>query len=130
MFEKDAEEYVSKDTWLFEAAREDAKYHFQKGAEFGYNKAKEELKQENARLKESCDSLQELVTYYQTNFCQEGVVLEKEKEKELEIREDRLCEYCDQYKSFPNGKRCRTCDDGSKWKRGQYGERRYQRRNL
>ena len=41
MFEKDAEEYVNKDTWLYESAREDAKCHFQKGAEFGYNKAKE-----------------------------------------------------------------------------------------
>lgn len=38
--------------------------------------------------------------------------------KEYEIREDRLCEHCDEYKSFPDGKRCRTCDDGSKWKRG------------
>ena len=41
MFEKDAEEYVNKDTWLYESAREDAKYHFQKGAEYGYNKANE-----------------------------------------------------------------------------------------
>ena len=31
----------------------------------------EELEKENARLKEKCNSLQELVTYYQTNFCQE-----------------------------------------------------------
>lgn len=37
--------------------------------------------------------------------------------KELEVREDRLCEYCDQYKSCPDGKRCHTCDNGSKWKR-------------
>lgn len=44
MFEKEAEEYVNKDTWLFESAKQDAKYHFQKGAEFGYNKAKEEWK--------------------------------------------------------------------------------------
>ena len=41
MFEKAAEEYVNKDTWLFETARQDAKYHFQQGAEFGYNKANE-----------------------------------------------------------------------------------------
>ena len=41
MFEKDSEEYVNKDTWLFESAKQDAKYHFQKGAEFGYNKANE-----------------------------------------------------------------------------------------
>ncbi|MBR6081237.1 MAG: hypothetical protein IKP60_13930 [Treponema sp.] len=41
MFEKEAEEYVNKDTWLFEIARQDAKYHFQQGAEFGYNKANE-----------------------------------------------------------------------------------------
>lgn len=39
--------------------------------------------------------------------------------KELEISEDRLCEHCDQYKSFPDGKRCRSCDNGSKWKRGK-----------
>ena len=37
--------------------------------------------------------------------------------KEYEIREDRLCEHCDQYKCCPDGKRCRTCDDGSNWKR-------------
>ena len=37
--------------------------------------------------------------------------------KEQEIQEDRLCEHCDQYKSYPNG-RCRICDNGSKWKRG------------
>lgn len=43
MFEKDAEEYVNKDAWLFETARQDAKHHFQKGAEFGYNKGKMEL---------------------------------------------------------------------------------------
>ena len=30
-----------------------------------------ELEKENAELKENCNSLQELVTYYQTNFCQE-----------------------------------------------------------
>lgn len=41
-----------------------------------------------------------------------------EKELEAQIREDRLCEHCDQYKSYPDGKRCRTCDNGSKWKRG------------
>ena len=41
MFEKESEEYVNKDTWLYETAREDAKHHFQKGAEFGYNKANE-----------------------------------------------------------------------------------------
>ena len=29
------------------------------------------LQKENAELKENCNSLQELVTYYQTNFCQE-----------------------------------------------------------
>lgn len=31
-----------------------------------------ELEKENAELKEKCNSLQGLVTYYQTNFCQEG----------------------------------------------------------
>ena len=41
MFEKDSEDYVNKDTWLFETAKQDAKYHFQQGAEFGYNKANE-----------------------------------------------------------------------------------------
>ena len=30
-----------------------------------------DLEKENAELKENCNSLQELVTYYQTNFCQE-----------------------------------------------------------
>ena len=29
------------------------------------------LEKENAELKEKCNSLQGLVTYYQTNFCQE-----------------------------------------------------------
>lgn len=33
--------------------------------------------------------------------------------------EDRLCEYCEQYKSCPDGKHCRTCDNGSKWKRSK-----------
>ena len=42
--------------------------------------------------------------------------------KELEIQEDKLCEYCDQYKYYPDGKRCRTCDNGSKWKRRQKNE--------
>lgn len=37
--------------------------------------------------------------------------------KELYVCEDRLCVHCDEYKSFPDGKRCRTCDNGSKWKR-------------
>ena len=50
MFEKEAEEYVNKDTWLFETARQDAKYHFQQGAEFGYNKAKEEIQAQDYSL--------------------------------------------------------------------------------
>lgn len=36
-----------------------------------FNKNIEILEKENAELKEKCNSLQELVTYYQTNFCQE-----------------------------------------------------------
>ncbi len=36
------------------------------------NKKRLDLQKENAELKEKCNSLQELVTYYQTNFCQEG----------------------------------------------------------
>lgn len=39
--------------------------------------------------------------------------------KELEIHEERLCEHCDQYKSCPDGKRCHTCDNGSKWRRNK-----------
>ena len=38
----------------------------------GKDTAIQDLQKENARLKEKCNELQELVTYYQTNFCQEG----------------------------------------------------------
>ena len=34
-------------------------------------KVEKQLRNENEKLKEKCNSLQELVTYYQTNFCQE-----------------------------------------------------------
>lgn len=36
-----------------------------------YLDATKELQKENEKLKEKCNSLQGLVTYYQTNFCQE-----------------------------------------------------------
>ena len=38
----------------------------------GATEVTKKLQEENARIKEKCNSLQELVTYYQTNFCQEG----------------------------------------------------------
>ena len=41
MFEKEAEETVDKSTWLFPQSKELAKDFWQKGAEFGYNKANE-----------------------------------------------------------------------------------------
>ena len=41
MFEKEAEETVDKSTWLFPQSKELAKDFWQKGAEFGFNKANE-----------------------------------------------------------------------------------------
>lgn len=46
----------------------------------------EELKKENVRLKENCNELQELVTYYQTNFCQEQNNKEVDDDKERNAR--------------------------------------------
>lgn len=41
MFEKEAEETVNKSNWLHPQTKELAKDFWQKGAEFGYNKANE-----------------------------------------------------------------------------------------
>ena len=73
MFEKEAEEYE----FLVEPnyAEHPRVQAFKDGAEYGYNKAKEEnaeLEEKYTTLQEKCNSLQELVNYYQTNFCQEG----------------------------------------------------------
>ena len=43
MFEKESEETVDKSTWLFPQSKELARDFWKQGAEFGYNKAKEEL---------------------------------------------------------------------------------------
>ena len=51
MFEKEAEEYAD---WFWGASPSEQrtiKQAYQKGAEFGYNKAKEELEEENAELR-------------------------------------------------------------------------------
>jgi len=42
----------------------------------------ERLENENAELKEKCNSLQGLVTYYQTNFCQDKAIKDLQKENE------------------------------------------------
>lgn len=39
MFEKEAKETVDKSSWLFPQSKELAKEYWQKGAEFGFNKA-------------------------------------------------------------------------------------------
>lgn len=41
MFEREAEEYADKSNWLFPQSKELAKEFWQKGSEFGYNKANE-----------------------------------------------------------------------------------------
>lgn len=55
MFEKEAEEYfetecLHRHAGTEEQLKEDVVPAFQKGAEFGYNKAKEELEKDNNRL--------------------------------------------------------------------------------
>ena len=58
----------------------------------------------------------ELTSFFNPDYDE----LEKQAEqflKDFEICEDRLCSDCDQYDSCPDGKRCRSCDNGSKWKR-------------
>ena len=53
-----------------------------------------------------------------THSLKEHILNEYIIEREVDpSREDRLCSDCDQYASCPDGKCCRTCDNGSKWKR-------------
>ena len=87
---------------------------------------KEQLKRARELLEEfcsyymyDCDATREDKTYEAFEELKEESEAFLEELKELQINEDRLCEHCDQYKSFPDGKRCRSCDDGSKWKRGK-----------
>ena len=66
----------------YEIAKDSAELGYHKAEEHYMNviddqhklvdKSRKELEDELTRVKEKCDSLQELVNYYQTNFCQEG----------------------------------------------------------
>lgn len=61
MFEKEAKEYVSN---LDECRTKDLmRDSFKDGAEFGYNKANEELEKENAELKEKLDKIRKYLVY-------------------------------------------------------------------
>ena len=57
MFEKESEEYIKKNNleWELECNRTspigEVKQAFQEGAEFGYNKAKEEMKEQIEKMK-------------------------------------------------------------------------------
>lgn len=61
MFEKEAEkkgnEKIKENNQLARCARKSYKEGFKDGAEFGYNKAKEELEKENAELKDKLEML-------------------------------------------------------------------------
>lgn len=72
---------------------------------------REQLEQAKGIIKGFIDAEDGSVQYYDLLNKAEQFL------KELVVQEARLCEYCDQYKSCPDGKRCRTCDNGSKWKR-------------
>ena len=50
MFEKEAEEEINKEHWNYSIFKDLAQEYWQKGAEFGYNKAKEEHKQDELGL--------------------------------------------------------------------------------
>ena len=59
-------------------------YDFKKGAEFGYNKAKEELEEENAELKEQCSILADCNTCHST--CKnENIEMKKQLTKAKKI---------------------------------------------
>ena len=78
------------------------------------SEAKELLEEFCSHYMYDCDATREDKTYEAFEELKEQAEAFL---KEYDIREDRLCEHCDQYKSYPNG-RCRICDNGSKWKRG------------
>ena len=67
MFEKEAEEYavlnarqyIHNEDIGFCTSEEEVRQAYQKGAEFGYNKAKRELEKENAELKEKVSYLED-----------------------------------------------------------------------
>ena len=63
---------------------------YQQGAEFGYNKAKEELEEENAELKEQCSILADCDTCHST--CKnENIEMKKQLTKAKEIIQ-KLCD--------------------------------------
>ena len=74
MFEKEAEEYamlnarqyIHNEDIGFCTSEEEVREAYQKGAEFGYNKAKRELEEENAELKEQCSILADCNTCHST----------------------------------------------------------------
>ena len=71
MFEKESEEYavlnarqyIHNEDIGFCTSEEEVRQAYQKGAEFGYNKAKRELKKENAELKEKLDKIRKYLVY-------------------------------------------------------------------
>lgn len=128
-FENECEPSYADNT---EQLKEDIVLAFMKGAEAALRmrmntKTLKKLICDNEELKQKLEQAKEIIKDllrlpYDWEVCGNVIsYLDKAAQfiKELEIREDRLCEHCDKYKSCPDGKRCRTCDNGSKWKRSK-----------
>lgn len=79
-------------------------------------------KQKKKSDKQLLEAKEIIKKFLNAKSIEDTCVVESEAErflKELEVHEERLCAYCDQYKSCPDGKRCHTCDNGSKWRRNK-----------
>ena len=105
MFEKEAEEYFETvclhsyaDTE--EQLKEDVVPAFQKGAEFGYNKAKEEMQEQGLALQSDMDKT-----------IEQNIQLKKQIEK-LEKLVPKTCENCVGYSCHAI---CVDCDFKDKW---------------
>lgn len=70
MFEKESEEEINKIHWNYSIFKDLAQEYWQKGAEFGYNKAKEEMREQGLALQSDMDKT-----------IEQNIVLKKQIEK-------------------------------------------------
>ena len=105
MFEKDAEEYVNEhseydETFDMVFVNCETKKAFQDGAEFGYNKAKEETEYARTIIQDLLDNSDEYARQRAYEFL------------------DRPCAKCKhKAKMLTDKKPCKDCDNGCNWEK-------------
>ena len=89
MFERELEEYKNQPKWKGKIFMKDEETCFKDGAEFGYNKAKEELKKENAELKEKVSYLKDKECEIETSkaIMEMRNIIAKLKKENAELKE-------------------------------------------